>query len=100
MPDQMYPDMDAEGAPAEEAAETPKDEAAEGETALLPKTILGGKTFKPGDEVVLKIVREYENEVEVEYAPEKPEAGAEGEAAPEEAPTMEGAQNELSSMAY
>lgn len=51
-------------------------EAPEGTTALIPKTLLGGKEFKVGEEVVLKIVHEYEDEVEVEYAkePEKPEA--------------------------
>lgn len=36
-----------------------------GATALLPKSILGGKDFNPGDEVVLKVVRLYDDEVEV-----------------------------------
>lgn len=39
-----------------------------GQTALLPKSILAGKDFKPGDEVVLKVVHLYDDEVEVEYA--------------------------------
>ena len=38
------------------------------ETALLPKSLLMGKTVEPGDRVVLKIVRLYEDEVEVEYS--------------------------------
>lgn len=70
---------EAEGTPAEEAGETPAEEAKEkegkedeeGTTALLPKAILAGKTFNPGDEVVLKIVHMYENEVEVAYATEE-----------------------------
>lgn len=37
-------------------------------TALLPKSILMGKKFKPGEEVVLKIVHIYDDEVEVAYA--------------------------------
>ncbi len=48
-------------------------------TALLPKTVLGGKEFKPGEEVVLKIVHVYEDEVEVAYATEHPEGEAEEE---------------------
>lgn len=47
--------------------DTPKDES-ETPTALLPKSILGGKEFKAGEEVVLKIVKVYGDEVEVEYA--------------------------------
>lgn len=47
----------------------PKDkEESEGTTALLPKSILAGKEFKPGEEVVLKIVHIYDDDVEVEYA--------------------------------
>ena len=37
-------------------------------TAVLPKSILAGKTFKPGDEVVLKIDRINEDSIEVSYA--------------------------------
>jgi hypothetical protein len=46
------------------------------QTALLPKSILAGKDFKVGDEVVLKITGMHEGEVEVEYAPEKPKASS------------------------
>lgn len=46
-----------------------KDHDEEGETtALLPKSILAGKKFEPGDEVILKVVRLFEDEVEVEYS--------------------------------
>jgi hypothetical protein len=44
-----------------------------GETALLPKSILAGKEFNPGDELVLKVVRLYDDEVEVAYATGKDE---------------------------
>lgn len=60
--------------PAEGAPAAPEKEDEGGTTALLPKSILGGKDFKPGEEVVLKIVRIHDDEVEVEYAPEKPES--------------------------
>lgn len=43
-----------------------------GESALIPKSLLMGKEFNPGDEVVLKIVHIYEDEVEVQYASEEP----------------------------
>lgn len=61
------------------------DEKKEGEgeqTGLLPKAILMGKEFNPGDEVVLKIVRIHDDQVEVAYAPEKSKAHDESEPAP------------------
>lgn len=48
--------------------EMPHDESTETPTALIPKSLLGGKEFKAGEEVVLKIVKVYGDEVEVEYA--------------------------------
>jgi hypothetical protein len=55
-------------------AEPPHDESKEHEdseqTALLPKSILQGKEFKPGDEVVLKIEEMYEDDFLVSYATE------------------------------
>lgn len=67
------PDQTSTDTPSNNGAGTPNpdeeqpDEAA-GETALLPASILGGKTFNPGDEVVLKIVALHDDQVEVEYA--------------------------------
>lgn len=59
------------------APETAEEEGAENEpTAQLPKSVLGGKTFKPGEEVVLEIVRVDEDSVVVKYASEK--GGEEG----------------------
>jgi hypothetical protein len=58
-----------EGSPKEESVD---DQNAGNPTALLPKTILGGKTFKVGDEVVLKITADHGDEVAVAYATEKP----------------------------
>lgn len=70
------PPAPASAAPAAAESKPPaaEDEAEGdvGETALLPKSILAGKDFKPGDEVVLKVVHLYDDEVEVAYAPEKP----------------------------
>lgn len=102
----MYPQPDA---PDQTSADTPspngaggegedQEEKMQGETALLPKSILGGKEFNPGDEVVLKIVGLHDDQVEVEYAAEeKPEAGnsmAKGDGA-----EMGASQNKLTSMA-
>ena len=72
-----------------------KPEEMEGETALIPKTLLAGKKFDVGDEVVLEIVHDHGDEVEVKYAPEKP-GGGEGEGGPE----MAQADQKLASMAY
>lgn len=63
----------------------------QGNTALLPKSILAGKDFKPGEEVVLKIVRIHDDEVEVAYASEKP--GGEGPSADQEIDQMAGGGN-------
>ncbi len=54
-----------------EGAKTVDEQEQEPQTALLPKSILGGKTFKEGEEVVLKIVKDHGDEIEVSYAPEK-----------------------------
>lgn len=71
--DDLYDDSPS--APPESA----KDKKSEGEpTALLDKSVLGGKEFNVGEEVVLKIVAMHDNEVEVEYAPEKPESKDKG----------------------
>lgn len=69
--------------PAVSESKSPADAGDESKsdspTAVLPKSILMGKEFKPGDEVVLKIVRMHEDEIEVEYATGEEEKG-EGEA--------------------
>lgn len=73
MPESYYPQMDEEANPEASPSEAASErEGSESASALLPKSVLGGKDFKVGDEVVLKIVHLYEDEVEVQYAPEKP----------------------------
>jgi hypothetical protein len=88
MPNDTDPYSDA-AMPAQAPAETPSPEseasAPEGEEpheeeseparGLLPKSILAGKDFKPGDEIVLKIDAIHDDEVEVSYAPEKKSGG-------------------------
>lgn len=55
-------------------------EGGEDTTALLPKSILMGKKFDVGDEVVLRITGIHENEISVAYAEEpKKEEGGEKE---------------------
>lgn len=71
-------------APEEEMAEEEAPEEDSSPTAELPKSVLGGKEFKPGEEVVLKVVQVMENSVLVQYATED-EGEGEGEyAAPPE----------------
>ena len=55
----------------EEAPEKGAEDEVEGHTELISKKLLGGKEFKPGEEVVLKIVKDYGDQVEVKYATEK-----------------------------
>lgn len=68
------------------ADETPKGNEDE-PTGLLPKSILAGKDFQPGDEIVLKINRIMDDQVEVSYAPEK---GGEDKGGEEKAEMPEG----------
>lgn len=53
----------------ETAEDGKKDEESGGEpTALIPKSLLGGKKFDVGEEVVMKVVHIYGDEVEIAYA--------------------------------
>lgn len=54
--------------PPENPGEKPSESESDSPTALLPKSILMGKEFNVGDEVVLKITHIYEDEIAVEYA--------------------------------
>jgi hypothetical protein len=42
-----------------------RTEQPEGETALLPKSLLGGGDCQPGEKISLEVVHVYEDEVEV-----------------------------------
>lgn len=70
MPEQDYYPADeaAPGAAKGEDTAEKEDSQSEEQTALIPKGLLAGKSFKPGEEVVFKIVHEYEDEVEIAYA--------------------------------
>jgi hypothetical protein len=48
----------------------PQDKQKEGteETGLLPKSLMAGKNFKVGEEIVLKITAIHEKDFEVEYS--------------------------------
>lgn len=67
MPADYYQDPDQDAGAETGAAEPPEDqgEKAEGETALLPKSILGGGECEPGERINLEVVHVYEDEVEV-----------------------------------
>lgn len=70
-----------------------ESDKAEGESALLPKAMFGGKDPQAGEEYVFRVVRTYEDEVEIQYAPEKPhDEGMEGK------PEMAGSMKEMESM--
>lgn len=96
MPEDYYSNPD-DDMPSESKDETMDHKEEDyGETALLPKTILAGKEFDVGDEVVLKIVHKYKDEVEVAYAPEKKKEDKGDMGEPED---MEAAQDQLGAMA-
>jgi len=54
-----------------EKVDTEKDKSSEEsgrESALIPKSLLAGMEIKPGDDVLLRVVHVYPDEIEVEYA--------------------------------
>lgn len=59
--------------PEKVAAETVDQEAAEAETTIVPNSILSpdGEPLKEGDEIVVRVVKNYGDESEIEYAPKK-----------------------------
>lgn len=91
MPNDLYSDAAPEAAAQQEPATEPEpppeeDSDTSQTTAELPKAVLGGQDFKPGEEVVLRVVQVMENSVLVEYAssdePEQESAAPEPAAAP------------------
>lgn len=75
MPEDYYDQEEDMGSESEESAspEASQRGASEGgETALIPKSLLAGKEFQPGEEVVFQIVHIYEDEVEIQYATYEP----------------------------
>jgi hypothetical protein len=71
-----------------------------GETAIIPKAILGGKEFKPGEEVVLQVVAIHGDRVEVKYAAEPAAEQTPPKEAPmpAAAPTGGGGDREMAAM--
>jgi hypothetical protein len=69
MPADYYQDPDqdpgAGGGATEPTEDQNPDEQPEGETALLPKSLLGGGDCQPGERINLEVVHVYEDEVEV-----------------------------------
>lgn len=104
MPEDYYGDA-APPATEETAPATPEEtteETGDNETAVLPKSVLGGKEFKPGEEVVLEVTQVLEDSVVVKYASESGGEDYEEPAAPAE--PAEGGGNpgggSMSSMMY
>jgi hypothetical protein len=60
-----------DGPPSKEKPMEEKDEGQK--TYVLPKAVLEGKEFDPGDELVLRIVSMHGDQIEVTYAAEKGE---------------------------
>ncbi len=84
----LYDDQPMGGPPKPDMAPDEKREGQDdGETVVVPKTILAGKKFNPGDEVVLKVVRIMDDQVELAYATGEEEKGeGESEAPPAQPP--------------
>ena len=95
MDSQMYEDA-PESTGAAPKAEKSSGKEDYGMVATLPKSILAGKDFKPGDEIVLKIDSIHEDEVVVSYAQEK--GKEESAEQPVTAPEAKGGDDDMASM--
>lgn len=99
MPSDFYSDAAAPTATAPEPKQAePKEGDGDSQTAVLPKSVLGGKEWKPGDEIVLQIVQVNEDGAVVKYATEESGGEEEEPAAPAEAPMPSGGGNPGNSM--
>lgn len=81
MPENYYADAEmpqAQSAAPQSESEPEMEDQGDSETAVLPKSVLGGKEFKPGDEVVLEVTQVNEDSVVVRYASGEDESGEEG----------------------
>jgi hypothetical protein len=78
--DDMYSDGPEESAePKGQPEDDGKHEDTGEMTAVLPKSILAGKEFKPGEEVMLQIVSMHDDEVVVKYSTKGSEDEKSGE---------------------
>lgn len=73
-----------EPAPTKNKPQSVDEQEKDNPSALIPKSLLAGKKFNPGDEIVLEIVAEHGEEVEVKYASEKPDKESETKPEPEQ----------------
>lgn len=103
MPETMDEDS-LYGASSEKPAENEADESvdqeeAEGMTAVVPNKLLSphGEPLKEGDEIVVRVVKNYGEETEIEYAPHKP-GDEEGEGDETTTPKADDYESELSAM--
>jgi len=62
-----------EEAPEQKEPKSVDEQNEDSAVTLIPKSLLGGKKFSPGDEVVLQIVADHGDQIEVKYASESPE---------------------------
>lgn len=68
MPENYYADAEAPEPQMTEQEPEPTEGESDSESAVLPKSILAGKKFKVGEEVVLKITGIQDDSITVEYA--------------------------------
>jgi len=67
--DSLYSEDESDS--SDSTADTDKDTAVEPFTELVSKKLLEGKTVKPGDKVILTVVKDFGDEVELKYSTEK-----------------------------
>lgn len=76
MDEDYYPKMDDDAAP-DKAGDG--EEADEGETTLVPKSMFGGKDYQPGDKCTFEIMHDHGDEVEVRHVSDQSDEKHESE---------------------
>lgn len=69
----LYSEEEPSSSSSESSKPDEKEKDVEDHTELVSKKLLGGKEVKEGDEIVVQVVKDYGDEVEVRYAPAKPD---------------------------
>lgn len=69
----LYSDEESAPDAVEETEAEADPDAVEPHSELVSKKLLMGKAVKPGDRVVLEVVKDYGDEVELRYASEEEE---------------------------
>jgi len=66
--DSLYSEESDEASTSDESADTAEKPEVEPHSELISSKLVMGKEVKPGDQIILEVVKSYGDEIEVKYA--------------------------------